>query len=322
MAKNKQINASHLNMKYVKTLAILICIVVLSTSCLDSKKSTLILLSDQIPTDTPIVFAEGIISIDSLVEGTITFNPEMTTLFFARRKPNGSHNIYSSELIDGKWSIPQPAFFSTNEDILDFHPHISPTGNRLYFGSRRALDDYAESSILRQWYVEKNANGWSEPKVLTAPFDGRFMMRSTAAQNGNLYFTSREQGDKPENEGIYFAVSKEGEYAKLQRMGDEINAIGKWTAHPFVAPDESYIIFDSESTAGYGACDLFISFNINGRWTKSQNLGSDINTELCEGGPTVSPDGKYLFFGRYNEETGLSDLFWVSTVVIEALKPK
>jgi len=35
---------------------------------------------------------------------------------------------------------------------------------------------------------------------------------------------------------------------------------GKYNAHPFIAPDEAYIIWDGERDSGYGDTDLYISF--------------------------------------------------------------
>ena len=257
-----------------------------------------------------------------MVEGTLTFNADMTEMFFARRRPKGSHNIYTSRFVAGSWTNPEPATFSRNEAILEFHPHISPDGERLYFGSRRPLISAEEAPTLRQWYCKKTEDGWSSPMAMSAPFDGRFMMRSTAAHNGNLYFTSREAGQKMQDEGIYRAINRAGKFELVEKLGDSINGIGKWTAHPYIAPDESYLIFDTETRLDFEDCDLYVSFNKDGEWSQAQKLGPEINTELCEGGATVSPDGKYLFFSRFNVNSGLSDFYWVSTSVIEKLRPQ
>lgn len=284
--------------------------------------SNLALLSQPFPGETPLLFSPGLLSSDSLLEGTLTFNADVTEVYLAMRRPKGSHNIYLSKLENGTWSIPKPTNFSSYEAILEFHPHLTPDGGRLYFGSRRPLNKTENKPILRQWYVEKTGTDWGEPVAMKAPFEGRFIMRSTTAKNGNLYFTSREPGQKMEDEGIYRAINVAGQFEQVEKLGDEINAIGKWTAHPFIAPDESYLIFDAETRLGFEDCDLYVSFNKNGKWSQAQKLGPEINTELCEGGATVSPDGKYLFFGRYNKETGLSDPYWVSTSVIEKFRPQ
>jgi hypothetical protein len=86
-------------------------------------------------------------------------------------------------------------------------------------------------------------------------------------------------------------------------------------AHPFIAPDESYLIFDV-AVSGY-IRDLFICMRKpDGTWTKAINLGSPVNTyegsEMC---PFVSRDGKYFFFCRGGTE------FWVDASFIERFRP-
>jgi hypothetical protein len=294
-------------MKYVYTLSVYLTLLAFLTSCQNDVKSNLTLFSDQIPTETPLVFGQGIISTNNK-EFAITFNPEMDELYFTRRKLEMDNEIYSMRLVNGKWSDPELAFFSTDTG-WDFEPHINPTGNRLYFGSTRPLSDTVQSSGMHQWYSEKNENGWGEPIPLGEPFIDRFTMYVTSSKNGNLYFTSGEKGAKPEDGGIYFATNEVGQYKSVRRMGEEINFSGKWIAHSYIAPDESYIVYDGESTTGFGDCDLFISFNENGTWTESYNLGPEINTDQCEMCASVSPDEKYLFFHRGGEDEG--DIYWV-----------
>jgi len=50
-------------------------------------------------------------------------------------------------------------------------------------------------------------------------------------------------------------------------------------------------------------------------------MGSLINTDMLERFPSISPDGKYLFFTR-NKGSEISDFYWVSAKIIEELKPK
>ncbi len=294
-------------MEFIKTLVISFFLLVSFVACQNIENSNLTLFSDQIPTDTPLVFGQGIISTENK-EFAITFSPEMDELYFTRRKPEEKNKIYNMKFVDGKWSEPELTFFSIDKG-WDFEPHINPKGDRLYFGSTRPLNDTIKSSGMHQWYSEKNDNGWGEPIPLKKPFVARFTMYITSSENGNLYFTSNEQEAKPEDGGIYSAINEAGQYRIVRRMGKEINFSGKWIAHSFIAPDESYIIYDGESTSGFGGCDLYISFNKNGAWTESYNLGAEINTDQCEMCPSVSPDGKYLFFHRGRKDNG--DIYWV-----------
>ena len=277
-------------------------------SCNKETPSNLMLLDAKIPTDIPLVFGEGIISTDSY-EFAITFSPEMDELYFTRRKPGEDNEIYAMKLVDGKWTNPKSAFFTATKG-WDFEPHISPNGDKLYFGSTRPLNDSIKSSGLHQWYSKKEGNGWSTPIPLEKPFvDKSIIMYLTSSENGNVYFTTGEKGDKPEDWVIYKSIKKDGQYKSIDRMGKEINAKGKWIAHSFIAPDESYMIYDFKSDIGFGKSDLYISFNINGVWTEPHNLGPKINTDQTEMAASVSPDGKYLFFHRGGDDKG--DIYWV-----------
>jgi Tol biopolymer transport system component len=266
-------------------------------------------LDAEIPTDTPLVFGEGVIATDSY-EFAITFSPVMDELFFTRRNPAEDNKIYTMQLMDGKWSSPKPAFFTATEG-WDFEPHINPKGDKLYFGSTRPLNDTLKPSGLYQWYSKRQAKGWSTPIPLEKPFvDKSVIMYLTSSEKGNLYFTTGEKGDKPEDWVIYRSISQDDQYKSIERLGKEINATGKWIAHSYIAPNESYMIYDFKSDLGFGESDLYISFNNNGKWTKPYNLGPKVNTDQTEMAASVSPDGKYLFFHRGNENEG--NIYWVA----------
>ncbi len=296
-------------MKQIKILSILTLLFISTISCQNSEKSNLTLLSNQIPVDTPLVFGPGIISIDDAMDFAITFNPEMDEMYFTRRKPEEQNKVYAMKLIDGKWTAPEVAFFSANKG-WDFEPHITPKGDILYFGSTRPLNDTIESSGMHQWYLKKNENGWSQPIPLEKPFVDRFVMYITSSENNTLYFTSSENGQG----GIYSSMREEGQDVSINKMGKEVNT-GVDIAHSYIAPDESYMIFDGERSSGFGECDLYISFKENGVWTESYNLGPKINTEQCEMTASVSPDGKYLFFHRGGEDIG--NIYWVDFIKIK-----
>jgi Tol biopolymer transport system component len=51
-------------------------------------------------------------------------------------------------------------------------------------------------------------------------------------------------------------------------------------------------------------------------------MGNKINTEGQERFPSVSADGKYLFFARHKDDITYSDFYWVDAKIIADLKPK
>lgn len=292
----------------LNSLIILAVLIPFFISCQDRTESPLHLLGNQVPTDSALVFGEGKISTDAF-EFAITFSPEIDEIFFTRRNPGEDNKIYTMQLIDGKWSNPEPAFFTASEG-WDFEPHISPKGDKLYFGSTRSLNDTLKPSGLYQWYSKREIKGWSTPIPLEKPFvDKSVVMYLTSTENENLYFTTGEKGDKPEDWVIYKSIREDGHYKSIERMGKEINGSGKWVAHSYIAPDESYMIYDFKSDSGYTESDLYISFNKNGKWTKPHNLGPKINTKQTEMAASVSPDGRYLFFHRGGQYAG--NIYWV-----------
>lgn len=138
-----------------------------------------------------------------------------------------------------------------------------------------------------------------------------------------------------------------GKYSPPENIGNHENAINTdyHEVDPFIAPDESYLIFTSNRPGGFGDADLYICYRKpDGAWTKAINMGPSINTEAVEFCPSVTPDGKYLFFSSnrllfqrysnhpisYDEKikildspgNGRGDIYWVSAKIIESLKPK
>jgi hypothetical protein len=82
-------------------------------------------------------------------------------------------------------------------------------------------------------------------------------------------------------------------------------------AHPCIAPDGSYLLFDVE-----GGSHLFVSFKkADGSWGEAIDLAKHGFDRLA-GGATISPDGKYLFFSLNG------DIWWVDIEVVESLRPE
>lgn len=298
------------NSKYLKHLLFLSFILILNACSQSDKISNLAILSTQIPVDTALVFAPGVISTEPSHESALAFNQDMTELYLNRREPDKSYKIYTMKFSNGEWSKAELASFYSNSDqgYSDYRPRLNPQGDVLYFNSDRPLPGDTISTGGYQWYVKKDNGDWGKPMLLQEPTTDGIVVDVSSSRNGNLYFSSNKKDGKPEEESIYFSTNQNGEYMTAQEMGAEINSSEQWTCCPFIAPDESYMIYDSPRDGGYGWVDLYISFNQNGKWTKSYNLGPTVNTKYGEGLATVSPDEKYLFF--YRDLDGKGDIFW------------
>ena len=184
------------------------------------------------------------------------------------------------------------------------------------------------SDILysRQYYIERTATGWSKLKTLGPMFDREDwgIMVMSVSSKGTMVFD-----DYKNNDVLRISTIKDGKREEPKLLGQDINT-GRWTAHPFIAPDDSFIIWGSEREDGYGKSDNYISFKQqDGSYGSAINMGDKINSELVESGARLSPDGKYLFFSRSEEkvkEDGStyweSKKYWVDAKIIEQLRPQ
>jgi len=115
---------------------------------------------------------------------------------------------------------------------------------------------------------------------------------------------------------VYNSAYENGTYSAIEKLPDVINRHNSdqdGAYDPFIAPDESYIIFSSIRSGGYGQADQYISYNRNGSWTNPKNLGSSINSNAIEYGSYVSPDNKYYFFSRPAGwgPNAAADIYWI-----------
>jgi hypothetical protein len=250
-------------------------------------------------------FAPGIVNTEEWGDA-IGFSLDMNEIYVTRWKHTRDAREPESvtfKKVDNKW-LKTAMLHGARK------PFHSPDGKTLHFGKQ---------------YKERTKDGWSEMKSLGSPFEEIPIMGLTSSAKGTLVLDERAGADG--NGILRYSRLINGKREALQAFGKEINT-GKWNAHPFIAPDESYIMWDGERESGYGDADLYISFRQpDGSWGEAINMGNKLNTETGEGGAHVTPDGKYLFFNRMvplaNGGTGLqSDLYWVDAQIIEDLRPK
>jgi ankyrin repeat protein len=282
-------------------------------------------LGQVLPKEKPEIFALGIVSSLEAEHGSVTFTPDGKMMFWSsgfRKSPTeGVFKVYSTKFEEDHWTAPQIAFFAKNLDYQDDIPFVSPGGKRLFFMSTRPLKEGGKGEKENIWFTDKTAEGWSDPKPVSDAVNVMSMhFQFSVSGKGTLYFGSRE-GSGFGGRDIYRAVFKNGNYLKPENLGEIINTRSEENA-PFIAPDESYLIFSAEGRPdGLGMADLYISYRDNsGNWTKPVNMNKPINTGAPEGSPMVSPDGKYLFFN--SGRNGNYDIYWVDAKIIKDLKPE
>ena len=246
------------------------------------------------------MFAPGIVSLANRNEYGGSFTPDGQEFYFTV----SGYRVMMTHQHEGTWTAPVLATFSGQS--IDWGVYPSPDGQRLFFGSSRPQQSWAEFNV---WMCERQGLAWSDPVKLALNSSG-LDYAGTCTWDGTHYFGSQRQGLI----SIFRSVPVAGEYTQVEKLPHPINTGGR-DLGPCIAPDESYLIFASDREANQ---DLYISYrDEDDSWTEPINLGPSVNSQDSEWNPSLSPDGQYLFFSRSTgEPTGNPqnfDLYWIHT---------
>ena len=252
------------------------------------------------------LFAPDIIK--HLAHSSPTFTPDSRKIYWSIVSENDeTRKIFYVKFENNIWSKPMVASFSGN--YHDDQPFITYDGKKLYFASKRPkIKNGNQDNDI--WISDKTEQGWSEPRTINNLIG---FWTPTVTRNGTIYFLEIIE----KTPVICRAELKNDDYSEIECLNKHINKKGSRNWCPFIAPDESYLIFSSDRDGGFGSGDLYISFkNNNGEWQEAINMGDLINTDKQERFPGVSPDGKYLFFTRWHSPPNNHDLYWIDARII------
>jgi len=268
--------------------------------------------ADAVP--EPTIFADGVVSTDAREYG-ITFTPDGSEAYFTRRDRRGPPSIYISRFIEGSWSEPELADFSSDRDEA---PFITGDGSRMLFSSRRpARGSWDRSENI--WVMERGPEGWGEPLPLsgvvnqprseTDDYATGSELGPIALPDGLLLYWTR--ADAEWGSDLYVAEQDEsGAYMNPRPL--RINSYGD-ESNPAMSPDGRYLVFQGYRDAqGFGEQDLYVSERTEYGWSDPHLLPEPINSASSDGYPSFSPDGRYFFFASdRNARGGYYDIYYV-----------
>jgi len=313
-------------MKTVRQSRAMNLLVLLTSGCLVqcSQKSlqSIDYLGQKPPGMTAELFAPGVVSTDAYEHSSPAFSPDGSVVLWTVVDQNYRASLREMTYENGQWSAPgRPSFADSTAD--DYYPGFSPDGKKVYFSSRRiAPSPYPGDIDIRIWEVERIGSGWGVPVPVDTLASKGHEYAHSVAKNGTLYFSSPHDDGTSLN--IYRSGGAGGRLTQPVLLPYSINGPG-YEDGCFIAPDESYLIFESNRPEGImGSIDLYISFRLeDGRWSIPVNMGPEINSDKAERFARVSPDGKYLFFGSSRNQSATNigfDIYWIDASIIDRLK--
>jgi len=248
------------------------------------------------PGATAQVFAPGLISDarPQTWEAHGTFSGDGKTFCFARGR-----GVFITENTDRGWTTPK-RIKSVPE--TPWAPYLSWDAKSIYFMYSHNL-----------YRCNRTARGWGKLEKLGPPLSSPAAEWgfSLAADN-SFYLASTRKGGRGGGDVWYVPF---GDNAWSQAINISALNTRYSDGAPGVAPDESFLVFNSVRPRGLGGADLYLSLRgSDGTWTTPRNLGPRVNSAYLDICPHISPDKKYLFFTRSNgfdPRKHSADIYWV-----------
>ena len=211
-----------------------------------------------------------------------------------------------SYAVQAQYVAPQD-FALLNSPYDEQNPVMSPDGRTLFFtvgnhpqnaGSKRDPGDI--------WFSQLSGNQWSAPMHAVVLNDGAYNAVAGFSASGNqiiLLSHYAGAGNVARSQGIAIATKTGSGWSKPENIIIPYfqNKSSLQSGH--ISNDGSVFIFSADTYGSRGAEDLYVSIKkSDGNWSEPKNLGDKINTKLQELSPSLSADGRTLYFstnGRF-----------------------
>jgi len=208
---------------------------------------------------------------------------------------------------NGAWSKPEAAFFAQSGGT---QACVSCDGSTLFFSGPGP----ANPKVRGIWMCRRKTGAWREPVFLDRSVNGDADVGfPCVVRSGALYFLVFSGPDR----GLRRAPRIDGGYPRAEAVPAFQPGPGRVFGDFFVDPDERFIVIYSTLPDNLGQGDLYASFRLqDGSWTPPRNLGPQVNTAGYDFAPSISPDGRALFFTR--DQGGTGGVWWIALAALDA----
>ena len=258
------------------------------------------------PKNKPLPFNPKILDLN----GQFKYNVEFKTcdeIYFTTI--DSRENIYFSKKENGKWSTPKRASFSSAK-YNDADPFLSKDNQRIYFISKRPTHKDDTNLDFNIWYADRKNGDWNTPKPLPNPInsDENDEYFFSISNKNIVFFASNRKGGNGSFDIYTSKIIGDNKFSTPKNIGSPIST-EKYEFDPYISPDESLMIFSINEK---GNSSLYYSRkNKKVKWNTPKNLGDKINVTNQDFAPSLSPDGKYLFYSNNGK------LMWVSSDILK-----
>jgi Tol biopolymer transport system component len=249
------------------------------------------------------------------------------SLFFTSNRVGGHGGwdiwVLTRETTGDPWGEPVNLGPLINGSLHESGPSLSADGLSLYFSALFPPGGYGSADILVTRRATRNSS-WGTPVNLGPT------VNSPAADYGpaisfdglQLFFSDYAGALRPGGYGdrdIWFSTraTTNDPWSEPVNLGSTVNSSACDT-HPAISADGLMLFFTSERSGGQGR-DIWIArrTTADDDWGTPVNLGPMVNSPSREADPSISPDGRTLYF--YSDRPGgygNADLWQASVIPI------
>lgn len=179
-----------------------------------------------------------------------------------------------------------------NSEVSEYYPTLTLDGSRLIF-TRRVRN------INEDFYgADRTPEGWSTARGLMGNINSNLNEGAqNISQDGEwLIFTGCNFPEGLGSCDLYISYLTDQGWSEPENLGSVINSEA-WDSAPSLSPDKRDLYFASTRPGGYGGSDIYVSRRSpDGRWSRPENLGPEINTAGDESCPFIHADNQNLYF--------------------------
>jgi OmpA-OmpF porin, OOP family len=127
-----------------------------------------------------------------------------------------------------------------------------------------------------------------------------------------LLFTARQGSGELDDEDLYLAYRKNGEWQEPVSISKAINTDLNEGAASLSGDGRTLVFTTCNRQDSYGSCDLYISYREGDEWSTPKNMGRTVNSSAWDSQPSLSADGRTIYFAS-NRPGGLGgDDLWMT----------
>ncbi|MBT1701849.1 OmpA family protein [Chryseosolibacter indicus] len=216
--------------------------------------------------------------------------------------------LYGQQLDDESLSV-------VNSSYDELNPVISKDGTTLFFtvanhpanigGKKDPGDIWISKLIGTKWSSPVHAGNVINDKGYNA-------VAGISDDGSSLFLLSHYDGsgNLAKTQGISVSVNKGNAWSQPHNIFIPYFLNKSRIQCGSISADKKVFVFSAETYGTHGVDDIYVSFFDNGKWSEAKNLGSVINTQYQELSPSLSADGKTLYFSSNGlKGTGSFDIF-------------